>query len=189
MRTATAGLLLIVLGAAFWILSRYQSGREQHSYSSGGAPPATVHLTQGHTYWLSIAGGVQREVTLGLDPAALQCTQTGAGSAPRVLVVSPEAADTKLTHQIASFVAPLTGDVHVGCDGLGTVYIDDADNSYDYAGLWLVLAAITLTIGIPLSLAPVVVGTRRSATTEPEDPEFDPADADDSEPLDPAAQA
>jgi hypothetical protein len=189
MRTATAGLVLILLGATLWILYRYQSGRERHSYTTGGAPPATVHLTAGHTYWLSIAGGVDREVALGLDPRALQCTQTGAGSAPRVLVLSPESADTKLTHQIASFVAPLTGDVHVDCDRLGAVYIDDADNSYDYAGLWLVLTSIALAIGIPLSLAPVVVGARRPTTVEAGDPGFDPADVDESEPVDPAAQA
>jgi hypothetical protein len=164
LRTASAGVLLVVAGIALWVLYRYQSGRQPDSFTTGGAPPSYVHVTSGKTYWLSIAGGVQKETSLGLDPAALKCTAATPGAGATGLAIQAESADTKAINQIASFVAPSTGKLHIECRALGTVYVDDADGTFDYASLWLVLATIALVLGIPLALSPVVLAPRRPAS-------------------------
>jgi hypothetical protein len=195
-RVATAGLVLVVAGLAFWALFRYQSGRQHDSFARGG-PPATVHLTTGHTYWISIAGGVRRELRLGRDPAALQCTESAAGAAPRVLVIAPQARDTKALNQIGSFTAPVTADVRLQCDGLSAVYVDDSDGAFDHAGLWLLLASVALAVGAPLAVAATVASraSRASGARDPEADGSDPASGgpggdgpDRAEPAEPAAQ-
>ena len=155
-----AGALLVVAGLGFWTLYVKQSGNGGHSYDRGGSPASSVRLVAGETYTISIHGGVDREVELGLDPAALQCTAALGGEAPGALDIVAQSRDSKATNEIASFVSSISGDVHIQCEGVGAVYIDDAEDApFDSSGVWLVLASLALIIGLPLTLS----GLRRPA--------------------------
>jgi hypothetical protein len=157
-RMVFAAVALTVVGVALWVLYRVQAGTEAHAYSPGAIAPRTVQLTQGHTYHLSIPGGVQAEYDLGVAPSELACTFTPAGGQAGSLAVTAEdpgdPAGSKTTNEIASFFAPVTGRVHVSCSGLPQVFVDDADDSpFDLAGLWLVLATASLAIGLPMMIS------------------------------------
>jgi hypothetical protein len=153
-RILVTGTLLVLAGLASWALYAVAARTEPHAYARGEAPPATARLVQGHTYWISIPGGVRSEARLGLDPSALQCTAAAAGRSPGALKVTPQAADTKATDQIASFVAGFSGSARIECSGIGAVYVDNAaDAAFDWSGFWLVLASALLVVGLPLTLA------------------------------------
>jgi hypothetical protein len=152
-RRGTAGVVLLVLGAGLWLVYRLLAGTEPHSYADG-VPPADVAVIAGHSYALAIRGGVTAEQQLGVSPANLRCTASAPRIGVRPLTVQPEASDTKAINQIASFVAPVSGHVHISCGGLPAVFVDDAtDASGDHAGLALLLATIALTLGVPLALS------------------------------------
>jgi hypothetical protein len=162
-RALAAGTVLVLLGLLAWALSGFAGGRENHSYDANGRPPATVHVTAGHTYWLAVPGGVKRLNSAGVVPSALRCTSTGTGQATVKLavtaVVSSGSLDTKFVNRIASFVADATGRVHVDCAGVGTPYVENADDSgFDWSGLLLVLTVALLVVGVPLLLS----GLRRT---------------------------
>ncbi len=166
------GAALVLAGFASWALYAVQSGTETHSYASGGAPPAFVQVTAGHTYRVSISGGVKREAEFGVQASTLQCTAAAPGQAPGALPVTAEPTGTKATNQIGSFVATFSGRVHIACDRVGPVYVDNAaDAGYDWSGLWLVLASLALVIGIPLTLS----GLRSGAFAPPRGLDPDPA--------------
>lgn len=159
---AFAAMLLTIAGLALWALYRVQAGSEAHSFSPGALAPNTVHVTQAHIYHLSIPGGVQAENALGIDSSVLRCTIAPAGGAATGLAIAAEGDGSKATNQIASFFAPFTGRAHLACAGLPPVFVDDADDAKpDLSGLWLVLATICLTIGIPLLLSVLRGGPRR----------------------------
>jgi hypothetical protein len=159
-----AGTVLVLLGLAAWALFALQNGRERHSYTHGQVPPAYVALHAGKTYSLAIPGGVSGEETLGLDPAKLTCTAARPGQASAELTVTPEHNDTKAIQQIGSFTAGFSGSAHVECNGIGLVYVDNADNaSFDWSGLWLIVASAALVVGLPLTLS----GLRRPRAAAP----------------------
>jgi hypothetical protein len=144
---------LLVVGAGLWLGYRLLAGTEPHSYAQG-APPAAVRIVAGHTYSLAIRGGVQAEQQLGIPPTALRCAVSAPRIGVRPLTLRPEASDTKAINQIATFVAPVTGRVHLSCAGLTAVFVDDAaDAPADRAGLALLLAVIALTLGVALALS------------------------------------
>jgi hypothetical protein len=154
LRALVPGVVLVLAGLVSWALYAVQARAEQHSYTAGGNPPADVRIESGHTYWLAIHGGVQRETVLGVQPSTLQCTAAAPGQGPGALELVAQQKGTKATDQIASFVASFTGTVHIECDRIGPVYVDNAaDAGFDWSGAWLVLAALTLVIGIPLTLS------------------------------------
>lgn len=153
-RLLITGAALILLGLAAWALYAVQSGREPHAYTAGGDPPNYVKVAAGHTYRLAIPGGVKREIALGVQPSTLQCTAAAPGQAPGALPVTAAQTDTKATDEIGSFVSTVTATVHIECDRVGAVYVDNAsDSAFDWSGVWLVLAALALVIGIPLTLS------------------------------------
>ena len=155
-RLLVTGTVLVLVGFLSWALYAVQSGREAHAYTAGDAPPAYVQVTAGHTYRISIAGGVKRETQLGVQASTLQCTAAAPGQAPGALSVTPEQTGTKATDQIGSFDATFSGQVHIECDRVGPVYVDNAtDAGFDWSGLWLVLASLALVIGLPLTLSAV----------------------------------
>jgi hypothetical protein len=166
-RRLTAGAVLIVLGLLCWALYVRQAGHERHAYARGAAPPTYVHLTAGKTYRIAIHGGVSRELELHVSPSALSCTAARPGEAPGALSVTSEPApssgeDAKTTDQIATFLSQITGPVHVECQTLGAVYVDNADDAaYDWSGVWLVLASIALAVGLPLALSALRLSLRR----------------------------
>jgi hypothetical protein len=170
-RALLAGGLLVLVGFASWILYAVQSRGEAHSYAPGKAPPTSVRLERGHTYWLSIPDGVRGVTAAGFDPTHLRCTAARVGQAPVALSVSGESRDTKLTTRIASFIAQSTESVHIECTGIGAVYVDNAtDAKYDWSGLALVLASLALAVGLPLTLSGLRSLPRppRQEPTEPE---------------------
>jgi hypothetical protein len=153
-RLLVVGAVLLLAGFVSWALYAVQSGKEAHSFTSGGAPPAYVQVTPGHTYRIGIDGGVKHEAELGVQPSTLQCTAAAPGQAPGALPVTAEQNGTKAVNQIGSFVATFSGQVHIACDRVGPVYVDNAsDAGYDWSGFWLVLASLGLVIGFPLTLS------------------------------------
>jgi len=156
------GLVLTLLGLGLWVLYRVQAGTEAHSFTPDSVAPRTVQLTAGHQYHLSIPGGVHVEPSLGVEPSLLACTIAPTGGAAAPLSLSAEDSGSKATNQIASFVAPYSGRVHIACTGLPQVFVDDADDvGGDLSGLWLVLATISLAIGLPMTLSALRGSGRR----------------------------
>lgn len=147
------GVALVILGLGAWALSRLIAGNEAHSYARGEAPYA-VQVQARHQYAIAVRGGVRTELKEGLEPTALTCS----ASSPRIgsisLAVQAEKADTKAINQIGTFTAPVTGALHIDCAGLGTVFVDDAtDAGTDWAGVAVLLAALLLGVGAPLTLS------------------------------------
>jgi hypothetical protein len=149
-----AGTALVLFGLACWALYVQQSGDEPHAFARGGKPPAYVQVHAGGTYRIAVRGGVATEARAGIAPASLSCTAARPGESPGALKLTYETADTKATDDIASFVSAVNGRLHVECSGLGTVFISNADDSsFDWSGLWLVLASLALLTGCPLVLS------------------------------------
>ena len=157
-----AGPLIVIVGLFFWALYVSGANSEHHSYAHGGNPPTYVQVESGTTYGIAIHGGVKREAELGLPAASLQCTVARRGEAPGPLEITAESGDTKATDRIGSFVSAISGSVRVQCSGIGPVYIDNAkDASFDWSGLWLILASLLLAIGLPLTLTGLRQAGRR----------------------------
>ena len=158
--TIAVGLLLIgLLSLGMW---RVVSGSEHLVFAEGAKVPASSKVTAGHTYSLAVPGGVSAMVAHGVPEVTgqsgttlgLVCTWSVDGSANQALTLSVESLDTKATNNVASFVAPVTGDFSVSCTGWGPVFIPDANGgSSDPSGLFLVLSMITLTLGASLGLS------------------------------------
>ena len=147
-------VVLVVAAALFAGLYRVADGAEKHSYNSGAVPPTTVRLTQGHSYEISVPGGRDALANRGIATAQAQCSWSQEGRPDEVLNVTAISAGVRPTHAIATFVAPVSGQVHINCPEWGAVYVDDSDDSgWDYAGLFLVLTAICLTLGVALLLS------------------------------------
>lgn len=151
---AFAGLVLLFAGLVFWGISRYIAGGEVHSFSPGAVAPTYVHVTAGRTYSVAVPGGVQTLMSQGRPIKSVQCTVNQQSQAPAPLPLTLESDTTKATDRIATFVAPSTALIHVDCPGLNQVFVDNADGqAHDSSGLWLVLASIALTVGLPLTLS------------------------------------
>ncbi|HZY75826.1 MAG TPA: hypothetical protein VFE40_05875 [Jatrophihabitantaceae bacterium] len=149
-----AAVVLLVVGILLAGLYRVTSGTERHSYASDAVPPANVHVTVGHSYLISVPGGVAALQDHGLSPSGLRCEWSTGGSAVQPLSVQLYGPDAKATDAIGTFTASVTGDVHIDCTGWGAVFVDDADDAGgDLAGLFLVLCVIALTIGAALGLS------------------------------------
>lgn len=146
--------MLAIIGFGAWVLHVLQAGNEQHSYAPGAPPPEYVRIEAGHTYSIAIPGGVAAEKRQGLVPMQLACRATALGQTAGALEVTAEDAQTKATNQIGRFTAALTATVHIDCTGLGAVYVDDAaDAGTDWSLALVVLAAVALAVGLPLTLA------------------------------------
>jgi hypothetical protein len=147
-------VVLLVLGILLAGLYRVTSGTERHSFASDAVPPATVHVTAGHDYLISVPGGVSALRDHDLSPSGLRCEWSTGGSATQALSVQLYGPESKATDAIGTFGAPVTGDIHIDCIGWGAVFVDNADDaSGDLAGLFLVLCVIALTFGAALGLS------------------------------------
>src|SRR5215475_10954867 len=136
-------VVLLVAATLFGGLYRVADGVEKHSYNSGAVPPDTVKLTQGRTYQISVPGGRKALASRGISTGVRQN-----------LSVTPLSSDVRPTNTIATFVSPVSGLVHLDCGPWGAVYVDNADNAgWDYAGLFLLLTAICLTLAVALGLS------------------------------------
>jgi hypothetical protein len=157
-RLLASGIVVVLAGLLCWVLYGLAAGRENHSYKPHGAPPSSVRVERGHTYWLAVPGGVTALRDAGVDPTAPTCTGAAPGQGPGQLQVTPvitkDSTDTRFINRFASFVAASSGTLRVRCTGLGAVYVDNpAGAGFDWSGLWLVLASAALAVGLPLTLA------------------------------------
>lgn len=147
-------VVLLLAAVLFGGLYRVADGLEKHSYNSGAVPPDTVELTQGRTYQISVPGGRKALAKRGISTAAAQCSVTQPSGVSQHLSVTLLSSDVRPTNAIATFVAPVSGSVRLDCGQWGAVYVDDADNAgWDYAGLFLLLTAICLTLAVALGLS------------------------------------
>ncbi len=154
---------LIIAAVLFAGLYRVANGVEKHSYNTGAVPPMTVSLTAGHSYEISVPGGRKALQDRGISASQAQCSWSQGAQTEQVLAVTALSADVRPTHAIATFVSPASGQIHIDCAGWGAVYVDDADNAgWDYAGLFLVLTAVCLTLGVALGLSAAYSRSLRS---------------------------
>ena len=154
LNAVVAGALLVVGGLGAWALYVQKSGNEPTAFARDAKPPAYVQVHAGEDYRIAVHGGVATEAKAGIPPESLTCTAAQPGRAPGALSLVYENADTKATNDIASFVAAVNGRLHVACNGLGTVFVSNAEDApYDWSGVWLVLASLALVIGTPLVLS------------------------------------
>ncbi len=153
---------LLLAGVLFGGLYRVADGLEKHSYNTGAVPPQTVRLTSGHRYQISVPGGRKALEKRGVSAATAQCSLSQDGGASTTLTVTTISADVRPTNALASFVSPVSGQVHLDCGPWGAVYVDDADDSgWDFAGLFLLLTAICLTAGVAFGLSALYAGMSR----------------------------
>jgi hypothetical protein len=161
-RVAIATVLILV-GLATFGLWRVLSGSEDLPFAQGAAPPASAHVTRDKSYSLAVPGGVKAMLAHGVPAGtvnggqsiSLQCTWSmGTSTDDQALTVSPESTSTKAENTVGHFDAPVTGRIHVNCDGWGAMFIPDADDRpADASGWALLVAMITLTIGAGLGLS------------------------------------
>ncbi len=151
---AGAAVGLVIAAVLLGALSRILSGTEPHAYAKGVVAPNSARVTLGQAYTLSVPGGVKALQARGVDVSSGQCDWSVDGSASQALPVAAAGEFTKATNVVATFIAPYTGDLHVTCLGWGPMFLDDADSTPgDPAGWLLLLATVTLTVGIALAMA------------------------------------
>jgi hypothetical protein len=147
-------VVLLLAAVLFGGLYRVADGLEKHSYNSGAVPPDTVKLTQGRTYQISVPGGRKALANRGVSTSVAQCSVTQPSGVSQHLTVTVLSSDVRPTNALATFVSPVSGSVHLDCGPWGAVYVDNADNAgWDYAGLFVLLTAICLTLAVALGLS------------------------------------
>jgi hypothetical protein len=145
---------LIIATVLFAGLYRVANGVEKHSYNAGAVPPTTVELTSGHNYEISVPGGRKALINRGVAVTPAQCSWSNSAVTGQQVPVTVLSADVRPTHALATFTSPVSGRVHIDCAGWGAVYVDDSDNSgWDYAGLFLVLTTVCLTLAVAVGLS------------------------------------
>jgi len=162
LRAARAALAVVLLGAGviFGVFYRIADGRENHSYNRGATPHFPVHVTLGKQYELSTPGGGSALVRQGLLVSTIRCTWSGNGTQSDLGITS--LAGQRTVHAFATFVGPTTGAVTIRCEGVPSLFVDDADDARaDPAGLFVLLATIALTAGAALGLSELY---RRAST-------------------------
>jgi hypothetical protein len=155
-RTAAAAIVLLALGVVFAVLYRVENGAEHHSYNAGARAANTVHVTLGQQYEISTPGGINTLLDHGVSIDKFTCSFAQAGTgATNELDVTPLGSSTRTVHAVATFIGPVTGQVHIACNGfVGGVYVDDADDApADPAGRFLLLATIAFTFGAALGMS------------------------------------
>jgi hypothetical protein len=114
-------------------------------------------------------------VPLRADGTALvlECRYTTPGqpgTAP--LTVTPEGPGTKYETTVGTFVAPLTGRIHVDCSSWGAMFVPNSDDhSTDFSGWALLASVILLTIGAALAMGEIraaMLGSSRATRDQDE---------------------
>jgi hypothetical protein len=166
-RKGAVAVVLLVATVLFAGLYRFADGAEKHSYNAGAVPPSTVAVTEGHTYEISVPGGRKALTNRGVLVSGQPCTWTQGTGPAQVLKITVLSTDVRPTHALATFTAPVSGRIHIDCGQWGAVFVDDADDSgWDFAGLFLVLTAICLTLGVALGLSALYGRTRHDDEIE-----------------------
>ncbi|MEP6598121.1 MAG: hypothetical protein ABJB98_01590 [Actinomycetota bacterium] len=152
--SAIAAVLLLIAAVLYLGLFQVVDAVERHAFNSGWLPKSTVQLSAGKAYHISVRGGAEVLSKRGEDLTFPQCWWSTDRPGSQSLTVTPVAADSHSLNVVASFVAPVTGPVHVECPPWGAVSVDDSDDSaVDLAGFFLLLAVVCLTAGAALGLS------------------------------------
>lgn len=155
---AAAAAILVILGIAFAAIAALSASSAQSSYFDKSVPVQYASVTRDATYFVSVHGGEAALARAGLQASTFSCQYVIKGETElNPLTLTPENSDSKATNAVASFAAPITGQIQLHCASFaGHVYIDDADNSpFDLVGLYVLLCILTLTTGIGLGIAAV----------------------------------
>jgi hypothetical protein len=133
------------------------SGSEHQAFAKGATPPSSSAVTEGHSYSLAVPGGAPAMLKHGIanlnGQLALTCDWSEGTGSPQSLPVNAESTDTKAETTVAQFIAPVTGKIHIACDGWGAMFVPDANSSSDPSGYFLLLSILTLTVGGILALS------------------------------------
>ena len=151
----SVAVVLLLLGIVFAGLYRIADGSERHSYNAGALAPDYVHVTAGKQYEISTPGGVPALLEHGVAVGQIMCSyRLGAGSSSALSVTSL-GASTRTVHAVGTFIAPVTGAVHIDCLALTSgVFVDDADDAApDPAGAFILVSTISFTLGAALGLS------------------------------------
>jgi hypothetical protein len=162
---ALLAVLLIVLGILFSVLYRMQNSSEHHSFNAGARQPASVHITAGKQYEISIPGGLTQAAADGISIGSVRCTYTAPGSGnSQPFDITALGAGSRTVHAVATFIGPATGDFRINCAELPQTFVDDADNgAADPAGLFILVATIAFTLGAALGLSALYRRSNRRA--------------------------
>ena len=151
---SAVAVALVLAAIACGLAYRVLSGSERHAFSSGAVPPASAQVSLGRTYELAVPGGVTALAHRGVDADTLTCLWSGNQAVSQKLSLTAAGSSTKATDVIATFTAPINGQLSVDCLGWGAVFVDDAnDAAPDLAGAFLLLCVLALAVGLPLGLS------------------------------------
>jgi hypothetical protein len=79
----------------------------------------------------------------------VHCVISGADGAQTPLVIESTKDDSRDLHVFATFRAAQSGSFHFSCDGIGDVFIDDAEDSPpDFSATLTVLASVLAAVGV-----------------------------------------
>ena len=123
---AIAAVVLLIAAVLCFGLSASFKATGRHAYNSG-QPASTFALTAGKQYQLSVRGGRSALTARGLSADQPQCSWSLGNAVAQALTVSPLPADTRSVNVVATFVAPATGRLDIGCATWGAVFVDDSE--------------------------------------------------------------
>jgi len=164
-----AGIVLVLLAFLVFGVSRLVEHGQRHAYSKGATPPPTYRLSPGKTYQLSAPGGVKAltaagVIGTGIEPTCLAANDQGVGTPVTIVSVKDDERDLSV---FATFQVAQGGDLHVSCEKVAEVFVDDADNAgRDVSAGLVVLSTLTGLAGVVLTLSGAyAIGTLRRAMT------------------------
>ena len=110
-------------------------------------------MIQGKQYQLSSPVGVATLRKRGqLD--ALSCYSSTDGNLQNPLQVQQTSSDDRDLHTFATVIAPSSGRLQIGCNGIAEVFVDDAESSgRDVSAAVVLLSVLVGTAGVPLAVS------------------------------------
>lgn len=158
---ARVGLALLVLaGLCFCLRLAFPS--HDRAWSADAVPRASYDLAAGTQYRLSSVEGPSETSAV---PLACTIQNLGAdngrvaGGPVQPLALTALTGD-RITHDIATFVAPFTGSARILCAGGPAVFVDGAEDIGRDWNAVLVVAGITLGVGGLLLASSAVTAAR-----------------------------
>ena len=161
LRARIGAVLLILAGLVFAL--RLATASHDRAWSAGAAPRSSYALVVGTTYRLSTAAGPNPGVAPPLACTIVPIGPDGATGTPMPLAATALTGD-RLTHDVASFVAPFTGSARIECPAGTTVFVDGAED------IGLDVSALLMVIGIALATAGLLLGASAVRAGRPETP-------------------
>lgn len=149
------GVVILLIAMVFFAGSRLVASSQRHAYDPHAIPPPTYHLTAGKSYQLSSGETVKSLLARGsLDSNALSCTAASPDGSQDSLTIENTITDQRSLHLFANVQASRTGDVHVTCESIAQVFVDNADDAAtDWSGMLVVLSTLLAVAGVALVMS------------------------------------